>query len=912
MSANFTPSQSAIKDMQPFRFWCQKVLPTVFDDSLSYYELLTKVVNYLNDTVDNVNTLNSNVQNIYNAYILLQNYVNSYFDQNIPQLVSDKLDEMAEDGTLTALIKAYIDPYFDAKSDEIEEAFDAQNERIDEAISDQNGVLSAQTRTLNQMVSRMDAFISNHSGDYREEVLFDGNGTLSYLTDSYIALTKNITDYKYIKIIWKHRQNICVQEFEVNQNPQTPQSIYLRDTNSAPAQGGATDGMWEMANINLVNASAGTEYKLEISQSTYLSNTSPAGGNIGSTMDTGIAKIIGVTDAADAEISDARVGTNGTIYPTLGSRLNAEYSYLYNDLINLMTFTKKSYDLKWYLDVQATEGVRILEGEYYIPVYINTGETYTVSVTGSTGGVSTINGVYECTSDRTATNRGPVTVGTPSQFTAEVDVRYISFFIENTNITADDELTFVITKTVNTVNSLEEQVDTISDKVDIYDSSLKSKVDNWDVLPNQIRANLVIGNNVASMILEQSTTFRFGVQGYDSETYTNRVYDSGWLTDSVNYVDNLNPNLYYMVVAQYANLHTYDLATIKAETDVYVYYNVPSKFSNIETKLDALGGGMPTVLSLSKTVKGIAHRGDDIFGPQCIAPAYILARKHGFTVAENDLDVTEDGYLVMWHDLTLGRLGNLVDINGYLMYTDGTNFYWVLNDIVYTYNGTDYVETGISVNTLTRCAGTNYSVNSSHGSIGLPLAILKRIDFGAYKGSMFAGNSILTFEEWVVLCKELGMEIYTDKKLTYTDALLTEAANTVKKYGMAKHASWIGLIPSEITFIRNILPGARCGILTHPTANAIAQYGEFNTDNNFFFDGDAKNGMTAEAIQLGLNAGFDVEVWYVDYASATEEEILSVIRTAVSYGVTGITTDHYRVDEAFQSLLDSVGNSVNS
>ena len=28
-----------------FRYWCQTVLPITYDDSLSYYELLNKVVN---------------------------------------------------------------------------------------------------------------------------------------------------------------------------------------------------------------------------------------------------------------------------------------------------------------------------------------------------------------------------------------------------------------------------------------------------------------------------------------------------------------------------------------------------------------------------------------------------------------------------------------------------------------------------------------------------------------------------------------------------------------------------------------------------------------------------------------------------------------------------------------------------
>lgn len=112
MSADFTPTQKTIKDLRPFRFWCQKVLPTVYDDSLSYYELLTKVVNYLNENIDNVNTLNENVENLYNAYVLLQSYVNNFVDSEVLPAVSDKIDEMAEDGTLTQLIMEYIDPYY--------------------------------------------------------------------------------------------------------------------------------------------------------------------------------------------------------------------------------------------------------------------------------------------------------------------------------------------------------------------------------------------------------------------------------------------------------------------------------------------------------------------------------------------------------------------------------------------------------------------------------------------------------------------------------------------------------------------------------------------------------------------------------------------------------------------------------
>ena len=48
MSANFDPTMGNFKNMSPFKMWCQKVLPLTYDDSLSYYEVLCKLKNFLN------------------------------------------------------------------------------------------------------------------------------------------------------------------------------------------------------------------------------------------------------------------------------------------------------------------------------------------------------------------------------------------------------------------------------------------------------------------------------------------------------------------------------------------------------------------------------------------------------------------------------------------------------------------------------------------------------------------------------------------------------------------------------------------------------------------------------------------------------------------------------------------------
>ncbi len=103
--ADFTPTLGNYKTLQPFRYWCQKVLPLVYDDSLTYYELLCKVVDYLNKTMSDVETLHGDVTNLHTAYVELQSYVNNYFSTlDVQEEIDNKLDELVNDGTLSKLL----------------------------------------------------------------------------------------------------------------------------------------------------------------------------------------------------------------------------------------------------------------------------------------------------------------------------------------------------------------------------------------------------------------------------------------------------------------------------------------------------------------------------------------------------------------------------------------------------------------------------------------------------------------------------------------------------------------------------------------------------------------------------------------------------------------------------------------
>ena len=78
-------------------------------DALTDYELLCKVVDYLNKVIANENEQNEVVTSLYNAFIELKNYVENYFENlDVQDEINNKLDEMVEDGTLERILTNYI------------------------------------------------------------------------------------------------------------------------------------------------------------------------------------------------------------------------------------------------------------------------------------------------------------------------------------------------------------------------------------------------------------------------------------------------------------------------------------------------------------------------------------------------------------------------------------------------------------------------------------------------------------------------------------------------------------------------------------------------------------------------------------------------------------------------------------
>ena len=97
-------------NVPPFVRYCAMLIPTVFDDSLSYYEALCALSNWVQKNL--VEVVNHNAE-VTEEYIQLTNdlkaYVENYFENlDVQEEINNKLDDMVEAGTLQEIIASYI------------------------------------------------------------------------------------------------------------------------------------------------------------------------------------------------------------------------------------------------------------------------------------------------------------------------------------------------------------------------------------------------------------------------------------------------------------------------------------------------------------------------------------------------------------------------------------------------------------------------------------------------------------------------------------------------------------------------------------------------------------------------------------------------------------------------------------
>lgn len=105
--AIINPEQKPYKKLTPFCLCMYTNFPFIEEtfDSMTNYEILCKIVEYLNNVIYNTNTVTDNQINLYNAFVELKNYVDNFFNNlDVQDEINNKLDSMAQDGSLEKII----------------------------------------------------------------------------------------------------------------------------------------------------------------------------------------------------------------------------------------------------------------------------------------------------------------------------------------------------------------------------------------------------------------------------------------------------------------------------------------------------------------------------------------------------------------------------------------------------------------------------------------------------------------------------------------------------------------------------------------------------------------------------------------------------------------------------------------
>lgn len=127
------------------RYWCHKILPLVYDDSLSYYEVLCKTSAKLNEVIDSANGL----LNAWNTY---KNDIDKAFGD-----YTAGLDKKFDD--LTDKIDADFLLYKDTVNDAIRDEFAEQERRL----TAQDDKISAQDTQITAISDKVNTFITEYN-----------------------------------------------------------------------------------------------------------------------------------------------------------------------------------------------------------------------------------------------------------------------------------------------------------------------------------------------------------------------------------------------------------------------------------------------------------------------------------------------------------------------------------------------------------------------------------------------------------------------------------------------------------------------------------------------------------------------------------------------------------------------------
>ena len=192
--ANFDPILKKYDGIPYLRFWCQKVLPAVYDQSLSYYEVLCKLAAFLNKMVEELEKMQDNIDALHKAYKDLQDWVNAeiarfeaHMEQHFDDLTQELWNRFEEykNNTNTTL-QQWFNNYATNTTNNLNKKF---NEFVTNANTRIDQMFNTYTSSTNNEFNTWKTDFTNQYNQWKDEV----NGQINNINSNISSLTTRVT-----------------------------------------------------------------------------------------------------------------------------------------------------------------------------------------------------------------------------------------------------------------------------------------------------------------------------------------------------------------------------------------------------------------------------------------------------------------------------------------------------------------------------------------------------------------------------------------------------------------------------------------------------------------------------------------------------------------------------------------------
>lgn len=201
--ANFDPILQKYDGIPYLRFWCQKVLPAVYDQSLSYYEVLCKLAAFLNKMVEELEKMQDNIDALHKAYKDLQDWVNAeiarfeaHMEQHFDDLTQELWNRFEEykNNTNTTL-QQWFNNYATNTTNNLNKKF---NDFVTNANTRIDQMFNTYTSSTNNEFNTWKTDFTNQYNQWKNEVneqISNINSNISSLTNRVSALENMVKKY---------------------------------------------------------------------------------------------------------------------------------------------------------------------------------------------------------------------------------------------------------------------------------------------------------------------------------------------------------------------------------------------------------------------------------------------------------------------------------------------------------------------------------------------------------------------------------------------------------------------------------------------------------------------------------------------------------------------------------------------